>query len=197
MALLLNSQNKKYPTILFFSLQVKDGGSVSGGEEEDYDYVRLVDCESNGQKEGEGEEESNGIQLLPCDQQLLEFYTAQIASIAPLLSQSISTFISSIQQNDPPKTFNGHLKYVILLAYKMLFAGDTIHRNIANPEIREEVEKKANDLHKSVVSLHEASRTAARDFPRIPPMQAIVDRVWETTAAATQLKKAIFHAATF
>ena len=128
------------------------------------------------------------------DQHLLEFYSAQIATTAPLLSQSISSFISSVHQNDPPKVFNGHLKYVILLAYKMLFAGDTVHRNIVNPEIKLEVELKSDELHKAVVALHEASKVATRDFPKILPMQNIVDHVWQTTAAATQLKKVIFNA---
>ncbi|CAG7833422.1 unnamed protein product [Allacma fusca] len=171
---------------------------------EDYDYVSLfsadeVDDAGNCEEINNSPSGSNSPtlsqQLVPSDQQLLEFYSTQIALICPLLSDSISTFISSVQKNDPPKTFNGHLKYVILLAYKMLFAGDTVHRNISHEGIKEQVEGKANDLHKSIVSLHEASRVAARDFPRIPPMQGIVDRVWETTAAATQLKKVILTAA--
>lgn len=128
------------------------------------------------------------------DQQILDFYSAQIASTAPLLSQSISTFISSVHQNEPPKAFNGHLKYVILLAYKMLFAGDTIHRNVSNEEIKANVEEKADDLHKAVVALHEASKLATRDFPKVLPMQNIIEHVWQTTSAAAQLKKIIFNA---
>lgn len=133
-------------------------------------------------------------QLDSNDSQLLEFYSIQIATTAPLLSQSISSFITSVQQNDPPKVFNGHLKYVILLAYKMLFVGDTVHSNVKNVEVKEQVQTKSDELHKAVVALHEASKIATRDFPRILPMQTIVDHVWQTTAAATQLKNIIFNA---
>ncbi len=168
-------------------------------DQEDYDYVTLASAE-----EAESRISTIASHNIPHsaptpnmesrDQHLLEFYSAQIASTAPLLSGSISSFISSVHQNDPPKVFNGHLKYVILLAYKMLFAGDTVHRNVVNPELKEAVEEKADGLHKAVVALHEASKIATRDFPKILPMQSIVDHVWTTTSAATQLKKVIFNA---
>jgi hypothetical protein len=181
-------------------------GGIGEGPLEDYDYVSLVPMDDDGACGHDDRIQDGSLEdvdaspvphLLSSDEQLLEFYSAQIAVTAPLLSQSISIFISSIQQNDPPKTFNGHLKYVILLAYKMLFAGDTVHRNIINPEIKEEVENKANELHKSVVSLHEASRDATRNFPRVPPMQKIINSVWQTTTCATQLKKVMLDAACF
>jgi hypothetical protein len=134
------------------------------------------------------------LQLDSRDQQLLEFYSGQIGVTAPLLSQSISTFISAIHQNEPPEVFNLHIKYVILFAYKMLFAGDTVHRNVNNVQLKMEIESKANDLHKSILALYEASKVATLEFPKISPMQSIVDKVWSTTQAATQLKKIIFNA---
>lgn len=54
---------------------------------------------------------STPVPLDARDEQLLEFYSAQIGVTAPLLSQSISTFISAIHQNEPPESFNVHLKY--------------------------------------------------------------------------------------
>jgi len=180
----------------------------SGEEPEDYDYVSLVpvstekkaasdEIDGGGRKpERVAGAPTDGRQVLDWrDELLLEFYSVQIGGTAPLLSQSISTFISAIHQNEPPKVFNGHLKYVILLAYKMLFAGDTVHRNLSQSHLKEQIENKANELNRSIVGLTEASKVATRDFPKIPPMQVIIDRVWETTAAATQLKKVIFNAA--
>lgn len=176
---------------------------------EDYDYVSLMPTSkaenpkttSSSSLKQEDKvtsrplSDSTLVQLDSKDQQLLEFYSAQIGITAPLLSQSISTFISAIHQNEPPEIFNVHVKYVILFAYKMLFAGDTVHRNIlSNAQLKMEIENKANDLHKSILALYEASKVATVEFPKIAPMQAIVDKVWSTTQAATQLKKVIYNA---
>lgn len=180
--------------------------------QEDYDYVSLVPNSTGPESDTGSNSNSTNSQKLssalstssststvswhldPSDQQLLEFYSAQISVTAPQLSQSIATFISAIQQNEPPSVFNIHLKYVILLAYKLLFAGDTVHRNIGNQMLKDEVESRSNDLHKSILTLYEASKIATVEFPKIAPMQMIVDRVWGTTQAATQLKKCIFNA---
>jgi len=168
--------------------------------QEDYDYVSLIptleleDSTSSFAPEVPPHSVQPVQELDSKDQQLLEFYAARIAVAGPLLSESISTFISAIHQNEPPERFNIHLKYVILMAYKMLFAGDTVHRNVGNAQLKEEIESKANTLHKSIMALYEASKVATMEFPKIGPMQSIVDKVWSTTQAATQLKKTIFDA---
>jgi hypothetical protein len=164
--------------------------------QDDYDYVSLMPTGTNAATSTARDRHivAEVPQLSSRDQQLLEFYSAQIATSAPVLSQSISTFISAIQQNEPPECFNVHLKYVILMAYKMLFAGDTVHRNLRNVPLKGEIEKKANDLHKSILALYDASKVATTEFPKIGPMQSIVDKIWCTTQAATQLKKVIFSA---
>jgi len=169
--------------------------------QEDYDYVSLLPMNGSTLKKRDEVPtppphlaQPPPPQLTSRDEQLLEFYAAQIASTAPGLSQSISTFISAIQLNEPPESFNVHLKYVILMAYKLLFAGDTVHRNLKYVPLRNEIEKKANDLHKSILALYEASKVATTEFPKIGPMQTIVDKVWCTTQAATQLKRVIFNA---
>lgn len=181
--------------------------SVEFGEE-DYDYVSLMTdrTSKDNSREGTGSQSPDSQITLPSststvswqldtkDEQLLEFYSAQISVSAPQLSQAIATFISAIQQNEPPTVFNVHLKYVILLGYKLLFAGDTVHRNIHNTFLRVEVELRANDLHKSILALYESSKVATVEFPKVGPMQTVVDKVWETTQAATQLKKCIVNA---
>lgn len=171
----------------------------SKGDEDDEDYVNLVpgtETTSSSLPKSTPELSPRPIsaQLGSTDEQLLEFYSAQIGLTAPLLSQSISTFISAIHQNEPPESFNVHLKYVILFAYRMLFGGDTVHRNVNNVQLKSEIESRANDLHKSILGLYEASKVATLEFPKIGPMQNIVDKVWSCTNAATQLKRVIFNA---
>lgn len=153
-------------------------------EDED-DYVNLVDSSTCTEKVEELNEK---------DEQLLDFYSTQLEVAAPRLSEAITAFITSIHQNDPPQEFNSHLRYVILLAHKLVFAGDTIHRNIDSLKIKLAVETLSNELNDNIKMLHLSSKVATKEFPQVGPMQRMVDNIWNLTKSATSLKKAICNA---
>ncbi|UYV84278.1 NEDD9 [Cordylochernes scorpioides] len=166
---------------------------------DEYDYVNLESRESveKGVKLNVTNEETKEIReedstkLSPSDQKILQFYCSQYNQHLLNLTSVIDSFLLSVETNQPPKVFVGHSKLVVLAAYKLVFVGDTVHRNIENPIYRTRAHQGANGLCDALRSLVSATKTAALQFPSVSAVQAMVDSVVDLSHSADQLNTAL------
>jgi hypothetical protein len=133
--------------------------------------------------------------LIPSDKQLLLFYCTQIATHTNVLNGAIDSFLNCIECNQPPKVFVAHSKFVVLNAHKMVYIGDTLHRNIMHTEIRNKIMHSANYLCETLKQTVVATKTAALQHPSVVAVQDMVDRVVDVSHAAHEVKIVITQAA--
>lgn len=62
---------------------------------------------------------------------------------------------------------------------KVVYIGDTIHRNVNHNEIRTSVAKYSNNMCDSVSRFVQSTKTAAINFPSIQEIQLMVRLVFE------------------
>ena len=139
---------------------------------------------------------NSGSHLHSNDKQLLLFYGGQINIHASLLVNAIDAFFQCIEYNQPPKVFIAHSKYVILAAHKMVYIGDTIHRNLINDEVRIKIMACANYLCTCLKLTVTSTKNAALQYPNVVTVQEMVDRVVDVSHAANELKLVVTQAAT-
>ncbi|KAL0168110.1 hypothetical protein M9458_036332, partial [Cirrhinus mrigala] len=104
------------------------------------------------------------------DRQLLLFYMEQCEANITTLTNAIDAFYSSINNNQPPKIFVAHSKFVILSAHKLVFIGDTLSRQA-------KVAQHSNTLCEKLKDIVVSTKTAA--------LQDMTERVREL-AGCTQ-----------
>ena len=137
----------------------------------------------------------NTVQLPPADKHLLVFYSAQVQNQSVMLNDSIDTFLACIEQNQPPKVFVANSKFVVLNAHKMVYIGDTLHRNLLQADVRTNIMHGANNLCEILKRTLLVTKTAALQYPAIVAIQDMVDRVVDVSNTAHQLKMVITTAA--
>ncbi|XP_064640246.1 enhancer of filamentation 1-like isoform X2 [Lineus longissimus] len=137
----------------------------------------------------------NQAGLIPSDKQLLLFYCGQIVTHANVLNGAIDSFLNCIECNQPPKVFVAHSKFVVLNAHKMVYIGDTLHRNVIHAEIRNKIMHCANYLCETLKQTVVATKTAALQHPSVIAVQDMVDRVVDVSHAANEVKIVISQAA--
>ena len=140
--------------------------------------------------------DNNGSQSREADRQILKFYLTQAETHSKVLTDAIDAFFSAVDYNQPPKVFIAHSKFVILAAHKLVYIGDTIHRNVKQEEIRSKVMQCANHLCDCLKVTVTVTKTAALQFPALTSVQDMVDRVVDVSHAAHELILAIDQAAT-
>ncbi|XP_013404460.1 breast cancer anti-estrogen resistance protein 1-like isoform X1 [Lingula anatina] len=133
--------------------------------------------------------------LDPNDKQLLLFYAEQVMSHSSLLTNAIDAFLGGIEYNQPPKVFIAHSKFVVLGAHKLVYIGDTLHRNVMSTDIRNKIMHCANYLCDCLKATVTATKTAALQYPSLTAVQEMVDRVVDVSHAAHELKLVITQAA--
>lgn len=138
-----------------------------------------------GQKRG-----GNNV-LDPNDKQVINFYGSQSEVHLQHLNTAIDAFLLTIENNQPPKVFIAHSKFVILNAHKLVYIGDTVHRNVVNPEVRTRVLNCSNALSDAMKHTVTAAKTAALQFPSVVAVQAMVDSFVAVSHLANNLKQAI------
>lgn len=123
------------------------------------------------------------------DKQVLSFYSEQLDTHMTLLSNSIEAFLQCIENSEGPKVFISHSKFVVVSAHKLVYIGDSLHKNVKHDEVRGHIIQKANclcDLLKHTVT---STKTAALQYPSVPAVQDMVDKVTAVSHSARDLKE--------
>lgn len=128
------------------------------------------------------------------DKQVLAFYFEQLETHSTLLTNSIDAFFSCIESNQAPKVFISHSKFVVVSAHKLVYIGDSIHRNLKHELVRNKIIQCANNLCDCLKQTVTATKTAALQYPSVPAVQEMVDRVVDVSHAAHNLKNLVFQA---
>ncbi|KAG9336968.1 hypothetical protein JZ751_029986, partial [Albula glossodonta] len=125
------------------------------------------------------------------DRQLLLFYTEQCESNITTLTNAVDAFYSSINNNQPPKIFVAHSKFVILSAHKLVFIGDTLSRQAKSPEVRARVAQHSNALCDKLKDIVVSTKTAALQYPSPGAARDMIERVRELANCTQQLRTAL------
>ncbi|XP_068214349.1 breast cancer anti-estrogen resistance protein 1 isoform X1 [Palaemon carinicauda] len=129
--------------------------------------------------------------LDPNDRQVVAFYGNQAEVHLQHLNNAIDAFLLTVENNQPPKVFIAHSKFVILNAHKLVYIGDTVHRNIVNADLRTRVLNCSNALCDAMKNTVAAAKTAALQFPSVVAVQAMVDAFVAVSHLANNLKQAV------
>ncbi|XP_025075938.1 enhancer of filamentation 1-like [Pomacea canaliculata] len=132
--------------------------------------------------------------LEPSDKQVLVYYSGQLETHATLLTNAIDAFFTCIENNEPPKVFISNSKFVIVTAHKLVYISDALHRSLANCEVRNKVMHCANHMCECLKISVQATKVAALQYPSVPAVQEMVDRVVDVSHAAHELKLVITQA---
>lgn len=139
-------------------------------------------------------EQSNVLHLDPSDRQVLLFYSEQMDTHSTLLTNSIDAFFNCIESNQGPKVFISNSKFVVVSAHKLVYIGDSLHHNLQNEEVRTKIIQSANNLCDCLKLTVMATKTAALQYPSIPAVQEMVDRVVDVSHSASMLKQLVVQA---
>lgn len=131
------------------------------------------------------------IRLDANDRHVIGFYGGQLDEHSNYLSNAIQVFLMTVENNQPPKVFVDHGKFVILGAHKLVFIGDTIHRNVFQAEVRTRVQRCADDLCETLKTMVQRVKVAAQQFPSVLAVQEMVDSVVDVSHAACELKTVV------
>lgn len=127
------------------------------------------------------------------DRQLLLFYSEQCEANITTLTNAIDAFYSSINNNQPPKIFVAHSKFVILSAHKLVFIGDTVSRQAKSPEVRSRVAQHSNTLCEKLKDIVVSTKTAALQYPSPGAARDMTERVRELSGCTQQFRMALNH----
>ncbi|XP_076847788.1 breast cancer anti-estrogen resistance protein 1 isoform X2 [Brachyhypopomus gauderio] len=125
------------------------------------------------------------------DRQLLLFYSEQSEANITTLTNAIDAFYSSINNNQPPKIFVAHSKFVILSAHKLVFIGDTLSRQAKSPEVRSRVAQHSNVLCDKLKDIVLSTKTAALQYPSPGAARDMTERVRELAGCTQQFRMAL------
>ena len=132
--------------------------------------------------------------LHPSDRQVLAFYGTQADALATHLTNAIDAFFNCVEYNQGPKVFIAHSKYVIVAAHKLVYIGDTLHRNLLNDEVRHKIMYCANYLCDCLKVTVTTTKQAALQFPSVVAVQEMVDCVVGVSQATNELRLVINQA---
>ncbi|XP_052008470.1 breast cancer anti-estrogen resistance protein 1 isoform X2 [Xyrauchen texanus] len=125
------------------------------------------------------------------DRQLLLFYMEQCEANITTLTNAIDAFYSSINNNQPPKIFVAHSKFVILSAHKLVFIGDTLSRQAKSPEVRTRVAQQSNMLCEKLKDIVVSTKTAALQYPSPGTAREMTERVRELAGCTQHFRMAL------
>ncbi|XP_075529641.1 serine_rich_CAS and FAT-like_CAS_C domain-containing protein p130CAS isoform X3 [Dermacentor variabilis] len=128
------------------------------------------------------------------DVQILNFYGAQIDTHILFLTNAIDAFLATIENNQPPKVFIGHSKFVVISAHKLVYMGDTVYRNIVNVDIKNKVLQCSSNLCEALKVLINSTKKAALQFPSVAAVQEMVDSIVDVSHLANDLKVVVMQA---
>lgn len=104
------------------------------------------------------------------------------------MTHAIDAFLNTVERNQPPKIFLAHGKFVILSAHRLVHIGDTVHQNVACPDISAKVLQLSNALSEDLATAVHKIKRAAMQFPSVNAVQDMVDSVVDVSHVARDLK---------
>ncbi|KAL8564236.1 hypothetical protein ACOMHN_017504 [Nucella lapillus] len=128
------------------------------------------------------------------DKQVLCYYSGQLETHSTLLTNAIDAFFTCIENGEPPKVFISNSKFVIVTAHKLVYISDALHRSLRSVEVRDRVMQCASHVCECLKVSVQATKTAALQYPSVPAVQDMVDRVVDVSHAAHELKLVITQA---
>ncbi|CAH0389982.1 unnamed protein product [Bemisia tabaci] len=131
---------------------------------------------------------SNDGESFNSDKQVLSFYAIQASTHASQLMHAIDAFLQTVEHNQPPKVFLAHGKFVVLSAHRLVYIGDTVHRNINDPVMKGKVLHCANALCECLAATVHKTKKAAMQFPSVSAVQEMVDSIVDVSHLARDLK---------
>ncbi|GAB6020784.1 hypothetical protein CHUAL_003443 [Chamberlinius hualienensis] len=146
---------------------------------EDYDYVNLEPKENHLRNQN--------------DYQIVGFHSKQLEHLNLQLGQAVTMFLTTVENNQPPKVFVDHGKAVILVAHKLMFIGDSIHRNVFKEELKKNVQRITDELCDALKTMVQRIKMAALQFPSVTAVQHMVDSVVGVSQAANKLNKIVIN----
>jgi hypothetical protein len=178
------------------TLKRQDHDPFKGFTDEDQDKSMDVSKDSDNVNEvPEHDNEPGKIKPLEFeDKQVLAFYAEQLETHSTLLTNSIDAFFSCIESNQAPKVFISNSKFVVVSAHKLVYIGDSIHRNLKHEIVRSKIIQCANYLCDCLKLTVTATKTAALQYPSVPAVQEMVDQVVKVSHAAHNLKVLVSQA---
>ena len=129
------------------------------------------------------------------EKQILTFFATQSITHHNNLTQAIDAFLQTVEHNQPPKVFLAHGKFVVLSAHKLVHIGDTVYRNISQPEIKKHMLNCANALFEALETSVNKTKQAAQQFPSVTAVQEMVDSIVDISHLARDLKLCLVQAA--
>ncbi|KAI5716477.1 hypothetical protein M8J76_007090 [Diaphorina citri] len=123
------------------------------------------------------------------DKQAILFYAAQVASLSHQLTTAIDLFLQTVEHNQPPKVFLCHSKLVLLCAYRLVYTGDTVSKNVSERcDMKTKLAQCCNVLCETLGTTVHKTRKAALQFPSVTAVQEMVDSVVDISHVARDLK---------
>uniref|UniRef100_A0A8D8ZV33 Breast cancer anti-estrogen resistance protein 1 n=1 Tax=Cacopsylla melanoneura TaxID=428564 RepID=A0A8D8ZV33_9HEMI len=130
------------------------------------------------------------------DKQALLFYAAQIASLSLQLTTAIDLFLQTVEHNQPPRVFLSHSMLVLMSAYRLVYIGDTVGKNLmSGSEMKNKLTQCSNLLCDTLGTAVHKTRKAALQFPSVTAVQEMVDSVVDISHVARDLKIGIIMCA--
>uniref|UniRef100_A0A5S6QEH3 CAS_C domain-containing protein n=1 Tax=Trichuris muris TaxID=70415 RepID=A0A5S6QEH3_TRIMR len=120
--------------------------------------------------------------------EILKFYSPQISNHIQCLSSFVDDFLSTIENNQPPRVFIGQIKFVVLAAHKLVYIADSIALCVNSPDLRWATSERANKLCEDLRCCVRLAKMAAQNFPAIGDVQAMIKGVMTVSTSAQQLR---------
>ncbi|XP_064415587.1 breast cancer anti-estrogen resistance protein 1-like isoform X2 [Latimeria chalumnae] len=151
---------------------------------EEYDYVHL---------QGKTSETLQKPVLSVEDRQILQFYADQCRGHYATLIDAMDALFACVQDNQPPKLFVPHGKFVIITAHKLVFIGDTLCRLASSQDVRSRLTASGGLLCQALKVVVLATKGAALQYPSVAAVQKMVDKVTELSQHAHQFTTLLGH----
>lgn len=163
----------------------------------DYEYVQIDEADGDSTLKAKKGSPKKAPKSNSSDKQVLEFYTSQISSHVTKLMNGIDTFLLAVENNEQPKSFIAHSKFVVLSTHKLVNIGDTVYRNVTNSDLKNSIIQATNSLCDCLKITVMTTKVAAQNFPQVKSMQDMVDSVVDISHAASELRLLVTQAASW
>ena len=139
--------------------------------------------------------QENALEMNNNDRLILQYYRPHTETNAITLVNAIDAFFESVDEQNSPRLFIAQSKHVVTAGHRLVFIGDTIHRNVVREDIRDKVLMCATELCNALKVVVEATKEAALKYPCVVAVQQMLDHVVEVSHCAHELKLVILQAA--
>ena len=179
---------------------------------EDYDYVALEDKDDAALNSGDSSCGMSGLnkrrtqlialekewsvalshtqssKLDPNEKTALSQLQINIPELMKKLSEAIDRFIAAVDKGNPPNLFVALGKQVIFCAHKLVFAGDAVNLHVTVPSVKNAIQSHCENLCLAVKHAVVMVKLGALQWPSVSAVQEMVDRMYEISKCAHQMR---------